>query len=252
MPTQELEVQQPGSVVAVQREPSFMDVIADAARDSRVDVDKMERLLAMRAQEMAREARTAYGNSMRAAQEEMRPILRDAQNDFSKARYARLESIDKVIRPIYTKHGFALSFGSKEAKKSDSLAIVCRVSHAQGHHETHELEGPVDSAGSQGKSNKTGIQALGSAATYLRRYLTCMIFNVIMTNEDDDGNGGTSGAISPDQADALNNLIHEIGMDEASVGKFLKVIGVRSVGEIPKTNYKVAINLLDSKRRIGK
>ncbi len=43
-------------------------------------------------------------------------------------------------------------------------------------------------SGNQGKTNKTGIQAVGSSVSYLRRYLLTMAFNIVLADDpDDDG-----------------------------------------------------------------
>ena len=61
--------------------------------------------------------------------------------------------------------------------------IVCTVLHKAGHSVTEELPGKVDAGPA-----RSAIQAVGSSISYLRRYLTCMIFNVVVRNEDKDGN----------------------------------------------------------------
>jgi hypothetical protein len=120
----------------------------------------------------------------------MLPIVRDATNRHTDSRYARLETIDRGMRPIYTRHGFAVRFGSEPSPQPGWLRITATVSHADGYSETCYLDAPPDMAGSRGTANKTPVQAIGSVVTYLRRYLLTMVFNIVLTDEDGDGATG--------------------------------------------------------------
>src|SRR6185312_16869960 len=91
---------------------ALIQVIERAARDPSIDMDKMERLLAMQERIFARNAEIAFNDAMRAVQAEMPRIQRDANNQQTSSKYARLETINKKITPVYTQHGFSLSFGT--------------------------------------------------------------------------------------------------------------------------------------------
>lgn len=230
-------------------EPTFMEVIAAASRDPQVDISKMKELLAMKERIDAQAASTAFNVAMRDAQAEIPAVLRDSQNEHTRSRYAKLEAIDAQIRPIYTRHGFSLSFNSPTTDDS-GVTVSCTAFHASGHSRDYQLSGSLDGAGSQGKSNKTNIQALGSTVTYLRRYLTCMIFNVVLTNEDNDGNVGKSAtAITQEQADNVECLISELGLDPKALTNFLTIMEAKTVREIKADRYRQAMTLLQAKRR---
>jgi ERF superfamily len=173
--------------------PSLLNLIATTARDPTVDISKFETLLRMQREIIADEARLQFNKAMNRAQAEMQPIVRDAENTQTHSRYAKLETIDQIIRPIYTAHGFSLSFDC-EPVDGASIRITCEVAHELGYSRSYHLESGLDSTGAQGKVNKTPLHALGSTVSYLRRYLTCMIFHVILTSDDDDGNAGGARA----------------------------------------------------------
>jgi hypothetical protein len=166
---------------------AMLNIIERAAFDPTVDIARLEMLFDMQRKFLADEARVKFERAMSAAQGEMGPVTKDAQNNHTKSRYARLEAVDEVIRPIYSKHGFSLSFNQAEAP-SGAIKVVCKVGHEAGHSELYDLTGGLDNKGSGGNANKTDIQATGSTVTYLRRYLTCMIFNVVIADQDRDGN----------------------------------------------------------------
>jgi hypothetical protein len=245
----ELTIHQPNEV-ATQREPTMLEIIREVASSPTADLSKLEKLLELQERVEARQAKTAYQQAMKAAQEEMEPVRRDGQNDSNRSRYARLETIDRAIRPIYTKHGFCLSFGSEEPRKAGAVRVTCKCLHIGGHAEPFELEADLDMTGPGGKANKTGVQGLGSSVSYLRRYLTLMIFNIQLTNEDNDGQR-ERGYITPGQVDQIHDICCECGMDKdpAAMSKFLGLMGVKTLSEIPAPSFRVAMNLLEGKRR---
>jgi len=168
--------------------PNMLAVIDRAARDPGVDIAKMERLLALAEQIHAREAKTQYDQAMNAAQGEMRPISRDCHNPQTRSKYASYEAIDSAIRPIYTAHGFAVSFGSKTSANAGNIIVTARISHRAGHNEHVELEMPADGKGAKGNDVMTKTHATGSALSYAKRYIANLVWNLSFGEADDDGN----------------------------------------------------------------
>lgn len=180
----------PAAMVAAGESNAILQVIMRGATDAAVDIDKMERLMRMHEQIVERQARAAFNAAMVRVQRDIGPIVRDAENDHTKSRYARLETISAGISPIYTREGFSLSFGTEPCPIPGYVRIFCDALHEFGHTQRYHLDLPLDGAGTHGRTNKTAIQAHGSTFSYGRRYLTVMIFNVSLSGEDDDGNGG--------------------------------------------------------------
>jgi hypothetical protein len=189
---QKSEPQPSAAIVPINDSAALMSAVARAAADPSVDVEKMERLFAMHERMEARQAERAYADAMKAAQSEMPMIARDRHNTQTSSDYATLDGINQQIAPIYTRHGFSLSFGTAESPLANHVRVVCTVKHVGGHSEHFEYDNPMDDKGIQGSVNKTPTHARGSAITYARRYLTLMIFN-LRTGDDDDGNGANSG-----------------------------------------------------------
>lgn len=178
----------------------ILAMIERVALDPRANISKMQELMAMRKEAKADAAREAYMRAMNAVQAEIQPVVRKAENKHTRSKYAKIEAIDESIRPIYTKHGFSLSFDSEDLPEN-RVRIICHVMHVDGHQVTHKLAGEMDTKGAKGNENKNEMQGLGSSASYLRRYLTCLIFNVVMRDEDDDGNG--AGSKRKEEGDAF-------------------------------------------------
>lgn len=173
---------------------ALIQVIERAASNPDIDVEKMERLFALHERILARNAELAFNEAMSAAQAEMPQVERDAQNQQTNSWYAKLETLNEAAVPIYTKHGFSLSFGEQDCPKEGHIRIVCHCSHKAGHTRLYHGDVPLDLAGIKGNPNKTQTHAFGSTNSYGRRYLTLLIFNIVMADEDDDGQeaGGPS------------------------------------------------------------
>jgi hypothetical protein len=178
----------------------LLNFIERASRDPDFDVAKFGELLRMQRELVQEQARGAFNRAMAAAQAEMLPVIRDATNTHTNSKYARLETVDRAMRPIYTKHGFGVRFGSDVSPREGYIRIVCTVSHVGGYSETNYLDAPPDTTGSQGKANKTAVQAVGSSVSYLRRYLLAMVFNIVLADDDDDGAGGADTKRRDEQA----------------------------------------------------
>ena len=166
-------------------------MIERAARDQSVDIEKMDRLLQMKERMDAKAAQIEYDAAMSRAQEEMRPIRANLENPQTRSEYADYAALDRAIRPIYSRHGFSLSFGTGDTKLDNHVRVVCTVA-AHGHREHPFLDMPADGKGARGNDVMTKTHATGAAITYGKRYLLGMIFNLAVTR-DDDGNGADTG-----------------------------------------------------------
>jgi len=199
---------------------NLMQALANAAADPRMDVEKVERLFAMHKELQDREAEQAFHDAMARAQASIRPIAKDRRNEHTKSWYATLAAITDDVTPIITAEGLSVSYDTYNPGRDKDLPAlekgwvraIAIVSHRGGHARKHHLDGPLDDAGKDGTKNKTGIQAMGSTVTYLRRYLFCMIFNVA-TADDNDGNGTGNGGKKMDEGIVANHLAK---MDEAA------------------------------------
>ena len=158
------------------------------ARDPDASVDKIERLMALWERGEARKAESAFNAAMAAAQKEMRPVAADAFNPQTRSRYASYEALDEALRPLYTKHGFALSFNTGDATQADYVRMLCDVTHIGGHSKQYRADLPADGKGAKGGDVMTKTHAFGSATSYGMRYLLRMIWNVAVGEDDDDGN----------------------------------------------------------------
>ena len=221
-----------------------LSMIERAARDQTVDVSKMRELLDMRKQVIQERASEAFDVAMVEVQKEIRAIAADASNPQTKSKYASYLALDRVLRPIYTKHGFALNFNTAEGAASDYVRVVCDVSR-QGHTRRFQVDMPADGKGAKGGDVMTKTHAVGAAMTYGQRYLLKMIFNIAV-GDDNDGNGqAPTGPISEAQLRQLIDLADEVGADKKKFCEYMKVAGM---AEIPARDFLKAKTALEAKR----
>ncbi len=225
---------------------NILDVITRAASDPSTDVSKMEKLLEMFERISAKNAEVQFNTAMRAAQEEMPKILRTKDNNQTGSKYADLERVNDAIVPIYTKHGFSLSFGTADCQIAGHARVTCLVSHTGGHSRPYQADIPLDLTGPKGNQNKTGVQGFGSTMSYGRRYLALLVFNLTLTNEDTDGNDPPGDTLTDEQIANIEAMLTETSSDKA---KFLRFIKAESLEEIPSDKYKELVRLLEEKRK---
>jgi hypothetical protein len=166
----------------------LLGVIARAARDPAVDIDKMERLLQMQEQVMARQAKGAFAVALAELQPHL-PVISERGKILNgkgdvQSTYARWEDINEAIRPLLAEHGFSLNFRTGRADKDVTVTGV--LTHREGHSEETTITLPVDSSGS-----KNAVQAVASSTQYGKRYTASALLNITSRGEDDDGQSAT-------------------------------------------------------------
>jgi hypothetical protein len=215
-------------------------LIERVALDPRADVEKLERVMAMYERLKKKEAEHAYNSAKGRILRKLARIKivknRSALYEIGKGKpsrgasfkYAPLEEIDKHLRPLLVAEEMDLSY-SDEPREDGGILIRGRLKHLpSGHFEDSFMPAPLDTTG-----GKSDVQAVGSTNSFLRRYIACNIFNIVVVGDDDDGAGGT---IDEAQTKTIVGLIKK-----AKVGpKFLKYMKARSVEEAGSLEAAVA------------
>lgn len=231
--------------IATMDSGSIMQVISKAASDPSVDVDKLERLMSMYERLEAKKAETAFHAAMAAAQAEMGRVSTDATNPQTRSKYATYAALDRALRPVYTRHGLALSFDTEPTQEL-VVRVLCHVSHRDGHCQVYRVEMPADGKGAKGNDVMTKTHAAGSAMSYGMRYLLKLIFNVAIGEDDDDGNHASIPRITEEQAANIQAMLDEIGRDSAP--GFLRYMQANRIEDIQAGQYQRAIAALEKKR----
>ena len=225
-------------------------MIERIALDPAIPIERLERVLAMkeRMEDRAREdddrrAKREYFAAMSKCQAALPVVTKNRRNVHTKSNYADLAAIEQQAMPIIHQHGFAVSFQPDGYNDKGEQRVLWQISHEGGYSREGVGEIPVDKAGSQGTVNKTGTQAFGSTATYGRRYLLCLLFN-ISTGDDNDGNAfETPDLVNIEQLEEIDKLIDEAvkarpgTTREAWVDEFLTYMKVASLADIPAKDF---------------
>ena len=185
----------------------LLAMLERVASNPEVPVEKLEKLLALQERILNRGSEDEFNRAMSAAQAEMRPISADCENPQTRSRYASYAKLDAALRPVYSKHGFALSFDEGETPKPDHVRVLCYVSHRGGFTRTYHRDMPADGVGAKGGAVMTRTHAAGAAQSYGMRYLLKGIFNVAVGEDDADGNAPVVERITEAQAKQLDALI---------------------------------------------
>lgn len=236
--------------VVVSEEPQgspMMRMIYQAASNPNMAVETFERYVEIIRQVKADEAKEAYHAAMNACQSELTRVAADASNPQTKSRYASYPALDRAVRPIYTKHGFSLTFGTEDGAPPDHMRLVCHVSHSGGHTVDHRIDMPADGKGAKGGDVMTKTHAMGAAASYGQRYLLKLIFNIAV-GEDEDGNDpiDPNDWIGEQQVNDLVALMDEVGADRE---KFLRFLRVDTLAHLHKRRFQEAVKALEAKRK---
>lgn len=217
---------------------TLLNIISRAASDPSVNMDKMERLLKMHEQVVARNAEQAFNAAMSQAQAQMGRVSADSTNPQTRSKYASYAALDRALRPIYTEYGFSLSFGTGEGAPQDWARVVCYVSHRDGHSRTYHIDMPADGKGAKGGDVMTKTHATGSAMTYGMRYLLKLIFNVAIGEDDDDGNANNGLGLSESVFADFRSAIEALSDKPAAENLWKKIAAAcKETGD--KTSYNV-------------
>lgn len=228
----------------------ILGVIERIAGNPEIDVERMQVLLKMRAEEEERirrmakedrddEARRSWLRNFAKVQGAVGTIRRGRSNTHTKSQYADLADIEQAVTPVLTEHGFSTSAAPIPCELDGHIRIRLTIGHEEGHEKTYEDVFPLDAAGSAGKVNKTPIQAKGSTQTYGRRYLKASALDLAF-GDDDDGNAQVA-TISAEQFIALRDLASDAGVDP---DKLCLAYKAPSLEQFPVASFESAMKKL--------
>jgi hypothetical protein len=231
-----------GAQVPAHGDSAILSIIERAARDPNVDIDKMERLMAMQERAIAQRAQAAFAAAFAEMQIEL-PSVAEKGKGHGSVTYATWEDINDAIKPVLAKHGFGLRF--EVGRANDRLSVTGVLMHREGHSERTTMELPADTSGS-----KNAVQAVGSSTSYGKRYVAAALLNLTSRLKDDrDDDGRASGApvcISDEQAEKLRNRLTENGGD---IDRFLKFFRIECLPDLAAGRFDEAMRMIEAKGR---
>lgn len=248
MSTEVLVPEQPG-VLATQPEPtSMLQAVMQAVRDPNLDVDKLERLLAIGKDLEAEQAKKTFTSAMARLKPRLPIITKRGSiwlNANTSISYAKYEDIHEAVTPLLTEEGFVVSYTSELIPgASNILKVTANVKHVGGHSESGSVFLPLtDSSGA-----KNSVQGSGSILSYGKRYALCQYLDIVSEDQDDDGNGGGVEPISQEQVDTLSQWLDTV---KANRPVFLDYMGVSRLEDIKVRDHAKAVAALKKKEKRG-
>ncbi len=115
--------------------------------------------------------------AMLAVQKDLRPVVKDAKNEFCKNKYVTLTNVLQATMPILQHHGIWLSQYTVPSPEPGCMALVTKLVHVASSQWTASMTiVPMP---------KNDPQGMGSATTYARRYAITTF--LALETIDDDG-----------------------------------------------------------------
>ncbi len=156
------------------------------AIERNVDVEVLERLVALQEHVLERNAKSAFIAALARFQEECPILIKSGNVDFGSKggrvnyQFAPLEDIVHAIRPVLGRNG--LSFSHDSEMLEGNIRVICTIRHIDGHSEQATFTCPMAGITSSGMNS---AQQAGSAITYGRRYSLIQALGLV-TEADTD------------------------------------------------------------------
>lgn len=222
-------------------------------------IERLEKLMDLQERWEANEARKAYFAAMAAFRANVPTITKNKRvtytsNDGTSTtdyRHATLDHICEVVNPVLAEQGLSYHWDTK--LENQVIYVTCVVTHVRGHTAETTLSSIPDKSG-----GKNGIQAIGSAVTYLQRYTLLAALGLSTEEQDDDGVAGgdrdqaeqqwaqPQGGITPEQAAKLRNALRVAGITEASFCRH-RAINIDYLEALPARRFPGAMKFLQDK-----
>lgn len=205
------------------------------------DLDKLEKLLKLQEAFEANQAKKAYVRAMADFKAHAPLVSKDKVNSQYKSKYTTLGNLINTVSPVLSKFGLSASW---DIEQNGIVKVSCKITHELGHSETAHMTAPVDVSGS-----KNPIQQIKSTITYLKAVTFESICGLASTdaNCDDDGAGATE-TISEKELHQILDLMLDAKVDEK---KFCTYLKVERIEDLPKSEYKKALQGIADKKRQG-
>lgn len=209
MKNQIVEISGQAQATSLATGDAMLQIIDRIASNPDVDIAKMQAVVDMRNQEIARQNAEAFAGDYVQMKAELPLVIKDKNNAQTKSKYAALESVNMQIDPILKKYGFATSTPVK-SQSDTHVTVEAILRHRSGHFEKTEITLPIDNKGMQGTVNKTLVHGIASSITYAKRVAICALLN-ISTGDDEDGNKYNQDVLATDvQRSAIMSLYNKL------------------------------------------
>lgn len=222
--------------------------------DHGVNPDALSKMMDLAARWQADEAKKLYTAAIVAFKDECPSIVkRNAVRKKGKEvngeivpgdvmyRFASYEDIKEITVPLEKKNRITTSFDF-EVTPAGNLTGTLLIT-VGSHTETRRFGIPIPAG-----MNTNKAQDFGAAMTYLRRYLYCAAFDIVISGEDKDG-AGFSEKITEEQIGIINDLfvLCEKAGKPVPLDKFKAWAEIDDLSELAPSKFESAVKYLKSK-----
>lgn len=159
---------------------------------------------------------------------QVKPIIKGADNPFYKSKYATLDTIQQTIRQPLIDNGLVLI--QSNVMSEGQLLVETRVWHSESGESMASIFPII--------VNKQSAQDYGSAVSYAKRYSLSGLLNLIIENEDDDGNEASDEvtiiAEKPSNKPWLNEGTNEFDKAKNALSNGFKLVDIRKKYNVSK------------------
>lgn len=206
------------------------------------NVDVVERLVALRREEVREENKSAFARDYFQLRKTMPPIYADKvakdKGGNPVYTYCSEEEISKMLEPHLFAHNFAMLFGQRQ-EEGRVVAIVTLI-HADGHQEIREYSVRTGATNAM----KDATAADSGSTTTAWRHLMIKMFGLKSRIQAEDDARNEGGYITPAQAEELE---HRLKMVNGEVARFLKVAEAETFATIRAGKYATLDQMLAKK-----
>lgn len=214
-----------------------------------VDVDKLERVIAMRDADVQRRAVQAFHDAMTEFHKGCPTIPRNRTANIAtrggtqfQYQYADLDSIQAAVDPLLRQLGLRYTWDTKV--DGPLMTTTCKLSHADGHEVASSLPVPTSSTGGM-----SDAQRFGAANTYSKRLSLVQVLGLAMSGPDVDGadvTGAGADTITEEQATTLLDWLRDTN---SNTEQFLAWAGVEEIADLPASKFEPAMGMLRRKMK---
>ena len=220
-------------------------LLAVLERGESLDVEVLERIVALKEREEDRQATRALHDAIATFQGEVGPIPKTKRVDFAGRSghrvtysYAPLDVIAEAIREPLARAGLSYTWDSKT--EPAALHCICTVRHVHGAKVTASFGAPIDT-----EAKMSGPQRAAAALTYARRQSLVQALGLTSADTDTDAEDGLTGEhISSAQVKELHAWVKNSGAD---LDRFLDLLGVATFSDLDTSRFEEAKDLLRRK-----
>jgi hypothetical protein len=181
---------------------------------------------------------------------EVLPIIKGANNPFFKSKFADLATIQQTIKQPLCKNGLVIT--QANIWTDSQLFVETRIWHSESGENIASVFPVI--------VNKQAAQDYGSAVSYAKRYSLSGLMNLIIQDEDDDGEkaqGRNTPAPLPvniyeDKKLYLITLLEKTAYDDDTKDKLaIKIEAMTTPAQFKKAEANMLANQIEDRNRIA-